>query len=107
MLRRFAKMFSNVSPIVIQLILDIAGSGCFAFALTVREPITQAQAKTKWGSIYGELESIFDSRAPADAPIELFPFEPAYFDAAGMSCTFVSHPVPPAAARPLPLPRSL
>jgi hypothetical protein len=36
----------------------------------------RAQAKTKWGAIYGELESIFDSRAPADAPVELFPFEP-------------------------------
>jgi hypothetical protein len=36
----------------------------------------KAQAKTKWGSIYGELVSIFDSRAAADAPLELFPFEP-------------------------------
>ncbi len=36
----------------------------------------KAQAKTKWGSIYGELVSIFDSRAPRDAPVELFPFEP-------------------------------
>jgi len=36
----------------------------------------KAQAKTKWGSIYGELVSIFDSNAPADAPVELFPFEP-------------------------------
>ena len=28
-----------------------------------------------------------------DHILALFPFEPAYFDAAGMSCTFVSHPV--------------
>lgn len=36
----------------------------------------RAKATTKWGSIYGELVSIFDSRAPADAPVELFPFGP-------------------------------
>jgi hypothetical protein len=47
MLRRFAEMFSDVSPIVIQLVLDIAGPGCFALVLTVCEPITQAQTKTE------------------------------------------------------------
>jgi len=32
-------------------------------------------------------------RKYVDHILALFPFEPAYFDAAGMPCTFVSHPV--------------
>jgi hypothetical protein len=62
---------------------DLKHAGTYMWVSTAPpRRMLKAQAKTKWGSIYGELDSIFDSRAPADAPIELFPFEPVPADVA-------------------------
>jgi hypothetical protein len=36
--------------------------------------LLKAQAATKWGSIYGTLDAIYDSRVPADQRVALFPF---------------------------------
>ena len=47
MFRRTTEVFADDMSIVIQLVLNIVSPACFANALTVREPITEAQTNTE------------------------------------------------------------